>query len=57
MDRQLMMDTPSKPVLPQTNKYTLPEFYVRACYDEYFEQTCFLLNQYDLVSITGSKGL
>jgi hypothetical protein len=55
--RQLVMDAPLNPQLPQTNKYSLPQFYVRECYDQYYKQAFQLLQTYELISVTGTKGI
>lgn len=55
--RQLVMDTPINPQLPQTNEYSLTQFYVRECYDAYYNQTFHLMHKYKLISISGTRGL
>ena len=55
--RQLVMDTPHDPQLPQTNEYTRSKFYVRECYEQYYNQAFDLLLRYKLLSITGTKGM
>jgi hypothetical protein len=55
--RRLVMDTPRSPQLPQTNEYSLAQFYVRDCYDTYYMQAMHLLKTYKLISITGTKGI
>jgi hypothetical protein len=57
VDVQNLMDTPTNPMLPQTNEYKLPQFYVRKCYDVYYRQVKKLLDTYKYVSITGTKGI
>jgi hypothetical protein len=57
LQRQLVMDTPTDPVLPQTNEYSLPQFYVRKCYKQYYDQVFGLLQTHKLISITGTKGI
>jgi hypothetical protein len=57
VDLMDVMDTPTNPMLPQTNEYSRPQFYVRGCYDEYYRQVKELLNKYEYVSITGTKGI
>jgi hypothetical protein len=52
-----VMNTPTNPMLPQTIEYTLPQFYVRECYDVYYTQALHLLNTFKYVSITGTKGI
>jgi hypothetical protein len=55
--RHILMDTPMNPQLPQTNKYPLPQFYVRECYDQYYNQAFQLLQTYEQISVTGTKGI
>ena len=55
--RQLVMETPTNPLLPQTNDYSRPQFYVRECYEQYYNQAFQLMQTYKLISITGTKGL
>jgi hypothetical protein len=57
VDVQDVMDSPTSPQLPQTNEYTPPQFYIRKCYDVYYDQAKQLLNTYKYVSITGTKGI
>lgn len=56
VDREMLMDTPVN--LPQTNLYKLPKFYVRECYDQYYNDAFRLLQvlDFDSISITGNKG-
>ncbi len=55
--RQIVMDTPLSPQLPQTNEYSIPQFYVRECYEQYYKQAFGLLQTYKLISVTGTKGI
>jgi hypothetical protein len=56
--RQLVMDTPSNLLLPQTIEYSLLQFYVRECYyNNYYNQISRLLQTHKLISITGNKGM
>ena len=55
--RQLVIDTPLNPQLHQTNEYSLPQLYVRECYDRYYNQAFHLLQTYKLISVTGTKGI
>jgi hypothetical protein len=55
--RQLVMDTPEDPQLPQTIDYHRSQFYVRECYEQYYNQAFDLLQEYELLSITGTTGI
>ena len=43
--------------LPMTYEYDLPSFYVRDCYDEYYQVLMKLLKQYKFISVTGTPGI
>ena len=43
--------------LPMTFCYELPSFFVRSCYDEYYQILMKLLKRYHFISITGTPGI
>ena len=43
--------------LPTAFKYKEAKFYVRECYETYYELVIKFLEQYDYISVTGTPGL
>ncbi|KAL3669156.1 hypothetical protein V7S43_005540 [Phytophthora oleae] len=39
------------------NDYTLPDYYVRKCYSEYYNLILEMLETYDIVTVTGTPGI
>ena len=50
-----IMGTP--PGLPQANKYIRGQLYVRDCYPEYYEMVQKELEEYQLITVTGTPGI
>jgi hypothetical protein len=42
--------------LPLSNAYMLDTFYVRDCYEEYYNHVIHLLDKYKYVTVTGTPG-